>query len=205
MEQLLILRKHDELCKLKSGSRNETCGLHDEEVQHLAYLAYHIPRGGDIVDVGSHKGKSICVSGTAVLERGNIKARLFAIDLWTDGKTTYKNQRSPAAKAKFYEQVEQMGLTDRIRVLQTSSLKAASKRGKPIHLLFLDASHKYASVLADYKVWSRFVAPGGHIALHDYGTRFKGVDRVVEEEAIPSGLWDDIHVYDRIWSARRKW
>jgi hypothetical protein len=86
----------------------------------------------------------------------------------------------------------------------TSSLDAAKRRSKPIHLLFIDASHKYKDVLADYQAWHGFVAPGGVIAFHDYGGRFTGVTKTIDETVIPSGLWTDIQRYGRIWSAVRK-
>jgi predicted O-methyltransferase YrrM len=203
MEQLLALPKYRELCKLKSGVGDNTTGISDKEVKHLSWLGANVPLGGNIIDLGSHKGKSVCAIALGAQHAGNDKATIFAIDLWTTGTTNFAHQSSQDAYDTFLKQIAQMGLSDKIRVLMTSSLQAASKRGKPVHLIFIDASHKYVNVLADYNAWSKFVPSGGRIAFHDYQTRFDGVQKVVDEVVIPSGLWSDYHIYDHIWSATK--
>jgi hypothetical protein len=70
-------------------------------------------------------------------------------------------------------------------------------------LLFIDARHDYKYVRADFIAWERFVPVGGMVAFHDYGTRFRGVDRVVHEDVTGSGKWSEGSVYGRIWSAVR--
>lgn len=204
MEQLLSLNKHEELNSLLSGDKNSTSGIKDIEVQHLAWLAAHIPKGGDIVEIGSHRGKSICIMGTACLETGNTTARLFAIDLWTKGfGKTFAHYSSQETWNIFQRQVAQMGLSDMVRPRMMSSLKAASKRQRSIHLLFIDGGHKYPDVSLDYQIWSPFIPHGGRIAFHDYDKKYKGVMKVIDEIVIPSGLWTNPHTYGRIWSATR--
>lgn len=203
MEQLLTLNRYPELCELLSGANGKKDGISNTEILHLSWLGAHVPVGGDIIDVGSHMGKSACAMGSGALQMGNWKARLFAIDLWTSGTTNYAHQRTLEAYETFQRQVAQMGLEKMVRGLMASSMAAASKRGKPIHLLFIDASHKYPDVLADYNAWSRFIPSGGRIAFHDYNTRFTGVQKAIDEKVVPSGLWRDYRVYDHIWSATR--
>jgi cephalosporin hydroxylase len=84
-----------------------------------------------------------------------------------------------------------------------SSADAAKKRRKPIDLLFIDASHKYKHVLLDFQLWEKFILVGGRVVFHDYGTRFPGVDQVINENVIASGQWADYTVVDRLWSATR--
>lgn len=48
-------------------------------------------------------------------------------------------------------------------------------------LLFIDADHRYESVLADIKAWERFVRVGGIVAGHDYEEGWPGVVRAVNE------------------------
>ena len=205
MEQLSILNKHDELNALLSGDRGSTTGINDIEVKHLSWLGLNIPIGGCIVEIGSHRGKSICVMASAAKEAGNNSAKIYAIDLWLKGiGKTHPHYSSEETWKIFQNQVAQMGLSEIIRPLMTSSLKAASKRSNSIDLLFIDASHKYADVKADYRAWFKFVPIGGRIAFHDYKTRFQGVTKVIEEIVKASGLWTDYHTYGRIWSATRK-
>lgn len=44
-------------------------------------------------------------------------------------------------------------------------------RGKQIDFLFIDGDHTYAGVKQDYELYSRMMAPGGFIALHDVAPR----------------------------------
>jgi hypothetical protein len=204
MEQLLILNRYEELRSLMSGADGGTRGIRDIEIQHLSWLAAHIPTNGNIVEIGSNRGKSICAMGSACMEVGNIGAKLFAVDLWLKGEgIVLKSYSSQETWEIFNKQVAQMGLSKMIRPCMTSSVGAASRRSNPVHLLFIDASHKYKDVLTDYRTWVKFIPIGGRIAFHDYQTRFTGVTRCIEGDVIPSNIWDDVHVYGSIWSATR--
>lgn len=202
--RLIKLPEHTQLKALLSGDNNSTEGINEAEIKHLAWLATQIPNGGDIVEIGSHKGKSICCMAAACRSVANDTARIFAVDMWTLGKgKTFAHYSSEETFDTFKRQVAEMGLTERIRPVQMESIAASKKRSKPIHLLFIDASHKYKDVLADYQAWSKFVPVGGWIAFHDYTTRFPGVKQLIDETVIPSGLWEEASVHGRIWSARR--
>lgn len=204
-DQLITLKNHRKLANLYSGANNSRRGILADEVRHLAWLAAQVPEGGNIVEVGSNRGKAICVMGTSCMEAGNITANLFAIDLWTKGVgKTFSHYATQETWEMFNTQVAEMGLTNMITPIMMDSLKAASRRSKPIHLLFIDANHKYDHVVKDYEAWSVFVPSGGYIAFHDYGGRFEGVTRTVDEIVFPSGLWEDPHQYKSVWSARRK-
>jgi hypothetical protein len=205
MDKLLQVPEYEQLCAMLSGDHNGKFGIIDIEVQHLSWLGAQVPEGGDVVEIGSHRGKSISAIGCGVRAAGNLgKVRMFAIDLWLKGEgKTYDHYNSQETWKIFNEQIISVGLIDHVQPKMTSSAKAAEKRGKPIHLLFIDASHKYKDVLQDFQLWSRFIPVGGYVAFHDYGTRFKGVDKVIKEVVIPSGMWGEDAVYGRIWSAKR--
>jgi hypothetical protein len=200
----LVLPNNDQLNQLLSGYNNTTAGISRVEVEHLSWLGAHLPTGGDYVEIGAHRGKSICCVGCGALHTGNTTARLFAIDLWTLGEKTFDHYRSQETWEIFQRQVKDCGLQDMVKPIMAYSVKASKKRSKPIHLLFIDASHKYKDVLADYEAWSPFVPTAGTIVFHDYKGRFPGVDKVIDEHVIPSGLWADYQRYGRIWSAVRK-
>ena len=138
-EQLLKLPEYDELVDLYSGYADSKAGISPIEIEHLSWLAYHVPAGGDIVEIGSHRGKSICAMGCACRLAGN-NARLFAVDLWTKGKGTFEHYHSEETWILFQAQVEKMGLRESIRPVVSSSANAAKYRRKPIHLLFIDNS-----------------------------------------------------------------
>jgi len=199
-EQLLVLPEHDCLCALLSGAGNSTEGIWDIEGQHLAWLASQVPAGLSIVEIGSHKGKSTCF--LAAGSRAGHGAHVYAIDLWTLGKgRTYDHYHAEETWQMFLRQTEPY--RDLITPVRMDSLEAAKRRRRPIGLLFIDADHHFKPCLADYRAWHGFIPSGGYIAFHDYTPRY-GVKRVIDEVVIPSGLWEDAHVYGRIWSARRR-
>lgn len=205
MDKLLLVPEFSQLSEMLSGDQNGKGGLKDIEVQHLSWLGSQVPAGGDVVEIGSHRGKSISAIGCGVRDAGNLgKVRLFAIDLWMKGEgKTFDHYASEETWKIFNSQIASVGLEDFIQTRMMASAKAVEKRSKPVHLLFIDADHKYKSVLQDYQLWSPFVPVGSWIAFHDFGTRFKGVDRVIKEEVIASKQWGDVSVYGRIWSAKR--
>lgn len=205
MDKLLRVPEYEKLCAMLSGDQNGKYGISDIEVEHLSWLGSQVPEGGDVVEIGSHRGKSISAIGCGIRAAGRLgKVRMFAVDLWLKGEgKTFEHYASPETWEIFNQQIASVGLHDFIQTRMMSSKKASEKRGKPIHLLFIDASHKYKDVLLDWQLWGKFVPLGGYVAFHDYGTRFKGVDRVIKEEVITSGNWGEDAVYGRIWSARR--
>jgi hypothetical protein len=48
---------------------------------------------------------------------------------------------------------------------------AANGWSTPIDFLFVDGDHSYAAVKADWDEWTAHLAPDGHVALHDAGTK----------------------------------
>lgn len=204
---LLWVREHDQLKALLSSGANSTDGISEIEIRHLAWLGSQIPAGGDYVEIGSYRGKSVCAVGCGVRAAGKHgQVRLFAVDLWTKGSTRsskFAHYFSEETWRIFNEQVAAMRLSDVVTPVMSGSLAAAKRRKRPIDLLFIDARHDYQYVKADFTAWEKFVPVGGRIAFHDYGSRFPGVDRVVRE-VIASRKWSfDGHVYGRIWSALR--
>ena len=55
----------------------------------------------------------------------------------------------------------------RVRFWRMTSHEASRRWTSPIDFLFVDADHAYESVRQDWDDWSLFVAPGGHVGLHD--------------------------------------
>jgi hypothetical protein len=127
------------------------------------------------------------------------------VDLWLKGKgKTFDHYNSEETWRIFNEQIQSIGVAHIVNPVMMGSVPASKKRKNPIHLLFIDANHKYQYVLQDFKSWEKFIPSGGCVAFHDYGTRFPGVDQVIQEEVIDSGNWTDYQVHHRIWSAVRK-
>lgn len=59
---------------------------------------------------------------------------------------------------------------------------------RPIDLLFIDDSHFYSDIVANYGRYEPFVKPGGYVVFHDYHFQTSDVDavrRVVNELQMP--------------------
>lgn len=201
--QLLKAPEYPTLVKLLSGQGDGTAGISNLEVQHLSWLGSQLKDGEDYVEIGSHRGKSICAVGCGVRVSGASRVRLFGVDLWEMGAgKTYAHYSSEETFRIFTSQVDSVELSGLVHAVQSDSVSASLRRRRPIHLLFIDADHSYTGVKTDYTAWSPFVPIGGRIAFHDYKTRFRGVTKLVDE-VFATREWGDVDIVDRIWSARR--
>jgi len=180
----------------------------DTEVAHLCWLGAQAPAGGAIVEIGSYRGKSaLCLaSGARSVGSG---AKLMAVDLWTLGAgTTPERYSSEETWDVFQKRVLSWGFNGVILPEMGASVEVAqwcAECQDKLDVLFLDGDHTYADVSADFRAWSPFVAPGGYVAFHDYGTKWPtGVDRVVAEEVVAKpDIWGEFSVEGRIFTARR--
>jgi hypothetical protein len=185
-------------------SGNQAATIYDVELMRLAWLGAQVPDGGAVVELGSYRGKSTCAIGCGVRAAGRTGVTLFAVDLWLKGKgKTFDHYTTEETWRVFNAQVTSVGLGEMVRPVMRSTRDAALKRSKPVDFLFVDANHSFGKVLEDFEMWERFVPRGGWIAFHDYGSKFEGVDRVVNKYVAPSGDWSKGEVHGRIWSARR--
>jgi predicted O-methyltransferase YrrM len=53
------------------------------------------------------------------------------------------------------------------RLIDAFSQDAVKTWSSPIDFLFIDADHSWKGIDADWKNWSKFIEPGGIVALHD--------------------------------------
>jgi len=171
------------------------------EIERLCELASEVPRTQEIVEVGSYTGGSAAWMTTAC------RAHITCIDAWADLDWNGASMVGEDVLAKFLKVVDWTAVT----ALRGRSVDVAQMWLKPIGLLFIDANHDYGEVRADYEAWHRHIVPGGWIVFHDYpwtpedvSFRSEGPGRVVDEIVWPSGLWEECHLVDCLWSARRK-
>jgi Methyltransferase domain len=142
--------------------------LYGGQERWLFDSARSLSNGSNIVEIGSYKGRSTCSLGFGC--RGTQK-RVFAIDRFDGGPDL------PRADTfqDFSRNVEQCGLSEYIVPIVASSTDVARTWRKPIHLLFVDGSHKYEDVVADFVGFFPHVVSGGIVAFHDVETTWPGV------------------------------
>ncbi len=150
--------------------------LHELEGRFLYWLARRVPPGGLALEVGSFKGKS---SGflAAGLPTG---ARLACVDTWQNDAMPYDARGDVLAEFK----ANLRAYEDRVEICRGRSSAVAAGWHRPIDLLFVDGEHSYEGCSGDLKAWTRFVSPGGWIALHDSSE--EGVRSAIDQFFPPS-------------------
>ncbi len=146
-----------------------------QQEQWLFRTARALPEGANIVEVGSFKGRSTCSLGFGC--RGARK-RVFAVDTFEGNEVDFSQR---GFFAVFWGNVERCALTDYVTPVRGQSVEVAKAWDKPIHFLFIDGSHQFADVLADFRGFFPHVVPGGIVALHDLHETWPGPRRAWEE------------------------
>jgi len=191
--------------KMKIPTKEELAALSGrisvEEGEYLMSLASQIQLGGQVVEIGSYCGKSTCYIAAGLLLSNNTSAKLHAIDLWTKGGTKSSKYHTEETWETWKRYVNKFEFGGLVIPHMTTSMKAVSKRKKPIDMLFLDGSHKYQSIHEDWREWKKFLFPGSIIAFHDYAEKWPGVMKVIDEEVILKYKLSNINQTMRLWSA----
>lgn len=131
---------------------------------------------GPLLEIGTYCGKSAVYLGAAARAAGTV---LFTVDHhrgseenqagWEHHDATVVDGRVgkmdtlPFARATIHD----AGLEGTVVMVVGPSATIAAHWHTPVGLLFIDGGHAEDVAMADYELWSRFVAPGGLIAIHD--------------------------------------
>jgi len=135
--------------------------------------------GGDVgplLEIGTYCGKSAIYLGAAARERGTV---CFTVDHhrgseenqagWEHHDTRLVDPRTGRMDTLpwFRRTVEEAGLEDVVVAVIADSPTVARHWGTPLGLCFIDGGHAYDVAVADFELWSPFVAPGGRLVFHD--------------------------------------
>lgn len=131
----------------------EDIEVHNCSIQQIEWL-YQRSREttGKIVEVGTNVGMSTIALAQGQLERSGHP--IASVDIFKHRDIDDNLRRADVA--------------DYVDLRIGNSASIAATWSEPIDLLFLDGDHSYRGTAADIRGWSRFVAPGGMLALHDY-------------------------------------
>ena len=136
------------------------------EIDTLAKYAALVPKGGTIVEIGTHLGDSALIMAEAAPHA----------KIWTmDTGERYLWERHGEATLEEYTKLVSRRLADHegiIFMLGSSHPKPGTLLvkwgGEPIDMLFIDGDHEYHPFMADLVRWAPKVARGGYMLLHDY-------------------------------------
>ena len=142
--------------------------MSDDQARRLWAAAARLPAGATVVEIGSYRGRSMIMLGTAAPP----DAHLVAIDPHAG------NDRGPrewvgtdvegeADNAAFRANLETAGLSGRVRHVRKFSDQALGDVTGEIDLLYVDGAHSYQPALADIVRWGARVPVGGTLLIHD--------------------------------------
>jgi predicted O-methyltransferase YrrM len=136
-----------------------------------------LPRTANIVEIGSFKGRSTVSIALACVHTNR---RVFSIDTFSGNNSDFVNGQNQISWsgssffAEFTSNIERCGVRDYVIPLIGLSTDIAKVWNAPIHFLFVDGSHEYEDVIADFESFCHHVVSGGLIAIHDVTPEWEG-------------------------------
>jgi predicted O-methyltransferase YrrM len=140
----------------------------------LFNAARSLPNRANLLEIGSYKGRSTCCLALGC--RGSQK-RVFAVDPFDGGPDLPTANSLP----DFSQNIKRCRVSDSVEPFVGLSSEVAKTWDKRINLLFIDGSHSYEDVLADFTNFFPHVVPGGIVVLHDVIETWPGVFKAWHE------------------------
>ena len=153
--------------------------LTSREVEFLALAAACPTAEGEILEIGSFRGRSAIVLAKASALADS--CRISAVDPHpVSGPTIEDEHGNPSAIALFEANLREAGVRDRIEIHQMLSGELATQWDRPLRLLWIDGDHTYTGAKIDYDGFSPYLTDGAMVAFHDVLTPF-GCTQVFKE------------------------
>lgn len=168
------MNAEQQLRELAESLRNVAGWLTNKEAHFLYTKAKECSGRGVIVEIGSFKGKStICLAKGSKTGKGE---PVYAIDPHT-GSEEHREEFGNTFNtwSEFQTNLKNTGVEKIVIPLRSTSQEVVKEWRKPVEFLFIDASHDYEDVKADFLSWFPLLIPGGTIALHDTTASIKEV------------------------------
>ncbi len=170
--------------------------IDDEDGVFMYLLASFLNLRGDIIEIGSWQGKSICFLASSCKDFSN--GIVHAIDPFTGNPGKEENYKIACddlsdLRENFIKNIQSKGLEDYVRQYNMTSEEAFLKMGEVrARMIFIDGNHEYKHVRADIKNFSRLLLEEGIMVLDDYKNSFPGIIRAAKELIIDSDNFDHL-------------
>lgn len=163
--------------------------LTDGQIARLYGAAAVVADGGQVVEIGSFRGRSTVVLASAAGD----SVTVVAIDPHAG------NDRGPQEISGFADEaaddnvtfeanLTQAGIRTRVQHHRAFSDAAHDLVVGAIDVLFIDGAHRFAPARADIRDWGKRVRPGGRMLIHDSFSSI-GVTAAIAAELMASGEW----------------
>lgn len=160
--------------------------LAPNEIRFLALMAACPTADGEILEIGSFKGKStIILAKAAALTNGD--GKVHAVDPMIAPSETDPDLRGEKSSfPDFQKNIAAHDVADRIEFHQNFSFELAENWDKPIRLLWIDGDHTYKGTKMDFDGFAAHLSDGAIVAIHDVLHEFEGGIRVFMEDVLLS-------------------
>lgn len=159
--------------------------LSPNEMKFLALMAAYPTASGEILEIGSFKGKSTVILAKSAQLAGD--KRINAVDpLTAPSETDPDLQGAESSLKDFQRNIETHGVADKINFHQTFSYELAKNWDKPLRLLWIDGDHTYKGTKLDFEGFEKNLSDGAIVAIHDVLHEFDGGIRVFMENILLS-------------------
>lgn len=156
-------------------------GLISRKESHYLYRVCDKLGPGKYVDLGTFCGRSAVLLAGGLRDRG-CEGSVVTVDLFNQTAISrncrYKSDSSTLDYAlRIFEDKD---VSEYIYPLQMKTIEAADvMRHCMFRFIFIDATHKYRAVKADFEAWVPLLDLDGLVAFHD--THLKEIDRFMQE------------------------
>lgn len=159
--------------------------LSDDEAALLYLLASQIPAESDIVEIGSHRGRSAVALALGARygsrEQQRATPPVFAIDPHGQFTAEGGSEHDCDDRAAFYGAMLRTGCFEEVRLVNLPSAQVAPTWRRAVGLLLIDGDHRYEAVADDVLAWSQHLQLGSAIVFGGAAEPQSGPYRAVNE------------------------
>ena len=180
-------------------SENLSGHLRKREVQLLAALTF-VRFPGDILEIGSFKGKSTIILAKSAKAAGLDK--IYACDpLSLSCETDPSDATGEELPAIFYGNLDTHHVRQTVEFHQMKSEQLAESWNRPLKILWIDGDHTFKGVMLDFTLFKPYLTPGAIVCFHDVLHGFEGPIRTFMESVLLSDQFGDCGICGSIgWS-----
>ena len=189
---------------LRRAAREALGFMPEAEGLALYEAGLQAARLGPLLEIGSYCGKSALYLGAAARVAGTI---LFSVDHHRGSEEQQPGQEyfdprllGPDGRLDtlpiFRRTLAAAGLESVVVAVVGDSATVAAHWRARLGLVFIDGGHSEAAAQGDYEGWSRFLCPGGLLAIHDVFSSSSQGGRApfhVHRRALASGRFKELH------------
>ena len=160
--------------------------LSAREVRFLALAAATLPPSlGEVLEIGSFKGKSTTVLAKSVALAGG--DRVVAVDpLTLPAATDPPIESGESLSDIFWDTLDANGVRDMVEFHQLRSEELAPDWDRPLRFLWIDGDHTHKGAKSDYDNFAHHLQPGSVVAFHDVLHPAEGPIRTFCEQVLLS-------------------